>query len=84
MQVPGLLVTDHFIRVPLDHTGRRPGDITLFVRELVAPANARRPQPHLLYLQGAAAAQMQAVQMRPNLVPGGCPRRMLCAWQPLL
>lgn len=55
-QVPGLLVTDHFFQVPLDHSGVTPGDITLFVREVVAPVNARRAQPYLLYLQGGRRA----------------------------
>jgi hypothetical protein len=50
--VPGLQVTDHFFKVPLDHSGEQPGEITLFVREVVAPVNARRQQPYLLYLQG--------------------------------
>lgn len=51
-KVPGLQVTDHFFKVPLDHSGATPGEITLFVREVVAPVNARRQQPYLLYLQG--------------------------------
>eukprot|EP00878_Enallax_costatus_P015140 GHUV01015852.1.p1 GENE.GHUV01015852.1~~GHUV01015852.1.p1 ORF type:complete len:348 (+),score=76.41 GHUV01015852.1:371-1414(+) len=51
-KVTGLLVTDHMFRVPLDYSGQTPGDINLFVRELIAPVNARRQQPYLLYLQG--------------------------------
>lgn len=57
-QVPGLLVTDHTFRVPLDHSGRVPGHITVFARELVAPVNARRQQPYLLYLQGWSVSQL--------------------------
>jgi len=45
-------VTDHTFKVPLDHSGNTPGTISVFARELVAPANARRQQPYLLYLQG--------------------------------
>lgn len=54
-QVPGLLVEDRVFTVPLDHSGSVPGDIRLFVREVVSPANARRQQPYLLYLQGESA-----------------------------
>lgn len=52
VQVPGLLVTDHLFKVPLDYSGETAGEIDLFVRELVSPNNARRQQPYLLYLQG--------------------------------
>jgi hypothetical protein len=38
--------------VPLDYSGKTPGTINVFCRELVAPVNARRQQPYLLYLQG--------------------------------
>ena len=46
-------MTDHTFKVPLDHSGNTPGVINVFARELVAPVNARRQQPYLLYLQGA-------------------------------
>lgn len=51
-KVPGLLATDHVIRVPLDYSGKVPGEINVFVRELVSPGNARRALPAILYLQG--------------------------------
>lgn len=51
-KAPGLLITDHTFRVPLDYSGKTPGTINVFCRELVAPVNARRQQPYLLYLQG--------------------------------
>jgi hypothetical protein len=51
------LVTDHTFRVPLDYTGRTPGTINVFAREVVAPVNARRQQPYLLYLQGGFRVQ---------------------------
>lgn len=57
-RAPGLVVTDHRIRVPLDYTGKVAADkgkeITVFVREVTSPANARRASslPALLYLQG--------------------------------
>lgn len=46
------MITDHTFRVPLDYSGTTPGTINVFCRELVAPVNARRQQPYLLYLQG--------------------------------
>ncbi|KAI8467667.1 MAG: Alpha/Beta hydrolase protein [Monoraphidium minutum] len=51
-KVPGLIATDHVLRVPLDYSGRAPGEITVFVRELVSPTNVRRSLPAILYLQG--------------------------------
>lgn len=50
--ISGCVVTDHRFRVPLDYTGRLPGEMDLFVRELVSPSNVRRHLPYLLYLQG--------------------------------
>jgi pimeloyl-ACP methyl ester carboxylesterase len=51
LRIPGLLVTEHTLTVPLDHA--HPGDgrtLELFARELADPDGAERP--HLLYLQG--------------------------------
>lgn len=59
-QVPGLIVTDHHFQVPLDHSGQTPGEISLFVRELVSPVNASKQQPYLLYLQGGYSKQIVA------------------------
>ena len=54
--VPGLNLTDHAFRVPLDHAvGPSGGMIDLFAREAVAAARAGpapRDAPTLLYLQG--------------------------------
>jgi hypothetical protein len=57
-KVPGLLATDHVITVPLDYSGKVPGDIGIFVRELVTPGNARRSLPAILYLQGGWSGWM--------------------------
>lgn len=51
-KVPGLVVTDHVVRAPLDYSGKVPGEISVFVRELVSPGNTRRSLPAILYLQG--------------------------------
>jgi hypothetical protein len=57
-KVPGLIITDHFFKVPLDHSGKADGEINLFVREVVAPNRARRNIPYLLYLQGTHHAPL--------------------------
>jgi len=51
-RVPGLIVSNHIFKVPLDHSGEEPGEIELFVREVTTPVNATRKLPYLLYLQG--------------------------------
>lgn len=55
-KVPGLLITNHHFKVPLDHSGKVSGEIDLFVRELASPNASRRSQSYLLYLQGATPA----------------------------
>lgn len=60
-QVPGLLVTDHTFKVPLDHSGKVPGEIQLFVREVASPTAQRRSQPFLLYLQGTKSSRFNHV-----------------------
>lgn len=50
-KVPGLIARDHVFKVPLDHTGEVPGEINLFVREVVSPV-AKPSNPYLLFLQG--------------------------------
>ncbi|MEW5301937.1 MAG: hypothetical protein WDW36_004761 [Sanguina aurantia] len=52
-KVPGLIVTDHRLQVPLDHSGNTPGQLTIFVREISSMLNhQQRNMPVLLYLQG--------------------------------
>jgi pimeloyl-ACP methyl ester carboxylesterase len=49
--IPGMLVRDHVVEVPLDWSD--PGAaITVFARELVEPARDREDLPCLLFLQG--------------------------------
>ena len=49
---PGIVLTDHTITVPLDHTGTRGEQITVYVREVTAAAKSASGLPWLLYLQG--------------------------------
>jgi len=52
-QVPGLKVTDHFFKVPLDHFDADCDEtIDLFAREVCSYSRCARTQPFLLYLQG--------------------------------
>ena len=51
-RLPGLVVTDHEFRLPLDHA-RPDGDrITVFAREVVAPSRAKDDLPWLVFFQG--------------------------------
>ena len=51
--VPGLVVSDHTVTVPLDYTGHLPGSIDVFFRCVVhRNRHADTTLPYLLYLQG--------------------------------
>lgn len=51
--IPGLHVTDHTVEVPLDWTNDSdPRRLTIFARELVAPARRSEDLPLLVFLQG--------------------------------
>jgi pimeloyl-ACP methyl ester carboxylesterase len=49
-RIPGLVITEHELRVPLDHGTPDGEQITVFAREVADPAGTDRP--FLLYLQG--------------------------------
>jgi pimeloyl-ACP methyl ester carboxylesterase len=53
LRIPGVVITDHVVQVPLDHAtphdGRR---IEVFAREVVAPGREHDDLPWLLFLQG--------------------------------
>lgn len=50
--VPGLHLTDHTFKVPLDYSDPTGPQLNLFVREVVAPTRNKLTSPCLLYLQG--------------------------------
>lgn len=50
--LPGLILTDHFFRVPLDHAQPDGEQIDVFARELVDPDKAGRSLPWLVFFQG--------------------------------
>jgi pimeloyl-ACP methyl ester carboxylesterase len=51
-RLPGLLLTEHEFRVPLDHASPAGEQITVFGREAVAPRKRDQDLPWLIYLQG--------------------------------
>lgn len=51
-RIPGLVLSEHWFRVPLDH-GRRGGEeVEIFARELVSPRREEARLPWLVFFQG--------------------------------
>lgn len=49
----GLLLTDHFFKVPLDYSDESKGHIKLFVRVAIKQTHPDKPRlPSILFLQG--------------------------------
>lgn len=55
-RLPGLILIGHTFTVPLDYSQPNGEHLTLFVRELVTPANEHRTLPYLIYFQGGPGA----------------------------
>jgi pimeloyl-ACP methyl ester carboxylesterase len=51
-RLPGLVLTDHVFRLPLDHARPADGSLEVFAREAVAPGREDAALPWLLFLQG--------------------------------
>ena len=51
-RLPGLILTGHEFALPLDYTHLHAEQITVFVREVVAPAKAGANLPWLVFFQG--------------------------------
>ncbi|MDQ1628402.1 MAG: hypothetical protein QOI54_2146 [Actinomycetota bacterium] len=51
-RLPGLLVTEHEVVVPLDHDDPSGEHLSVFARELVAPRKRDQDLPWLVFLQG--------------------------------
>jgi pimeloyl-ACP methyl ester carboxylesterase len=51
-RLPGLVLTDHELAVPLDHDDPGGRSITVYAREVVAPRREHDDLPWLLFLQG--------------------------------
>jgi pimeloyl-ACP methyl ester carboxylesterase len=56
-RLPGLVMTDHEVGVPLDHDDPHGEQITVFAREVVAPRLRDQDLPWLLFLQGGPGAR---------------------------
>lgn len=70
---PGLVVTEHEIRVPLDHTAPGGEQITVFAREVADPDGQDRP--YLLFLQGGPGFEAPRPTRRPS-APGWLDRAL--------
>ncbi|MBA3945412.1 MAG: alpha/beta fold hydrolase [Herpetosiphonaceae bacterium] len=51
-RLPGLVLTDHEFRVPLDYTQPEGEQLMVFAREVVAPSQEQRDLPWLVFFQG--------------------------------
>jgi pimeloyl-ACP methyl ester carboxylesterase len=51
-RIPGLILTDHQFRVPLDHAAPDGEQLTIFAREAVAPGKEEAGLPWLVFFQG--------------------------------
>ncbi len=76
---PGLVCTDRWFDVPLDHDRPEGESIRLFARELVAPGREQDDLPWLLFLQGGPGGKAP----RPAL-PGAWLERLLRDFRVLL
>lgn len=56
-RLPGLLLTEHEVAVPLDHDDPGGEQITVYARELVAPRKRDQDLPWLVYLAGGPGAR---------------------------
>ncbi|WP_168581494.1 alpha/beta fold hydrolase [Gephyromycinifex aptenodytis] len=65
--VPGLLLTDHTIQVPLDHSEPEGEQITLYAREVATRDSSDKP--YLVFLQGGPGSEAP----RPSGVPSSPP-----------
>jgi pimeloyl-ACP methyl ester carboxylesterase len=56
-RLPGLVVTDHEVAVPLDHARPDGEQLTVYAREVVAPRKRDADLPWLVFLQGGPGAR---------------------------
>lgn len=77
-RIPGAVVTEHEFALPLDHSGRTGGRLTVFAREIARPDG--RDLPYLLFLQGGPGFESP----RPTGPPSGWLERALADHRVLL
>src|SRR5262245_12887736 len=56
-RLPGMLLTDHFFSVPLDHANPGGESLSVYAREVVAPRKANEKLPWLVFFQGGPGYQ---------------------------
>ena len=56
-RLPGLVLTEHEVEVPLDHAHPDGERLTVFAREVVAPRKRDQDLPWLVFLQGGPGAR---------------------------
>jgi pimeloyl-ACP methyl ester carboxylesterase len=78
-RLPGLVLTDHEFRIPLDHSRPDGEQVTVFAREAVAPGKEQAELPWLVFLQGGPGGKSP----RPA-VPGDWLKRALEEFRVLL
>ena len=67
LRIPGLVLTDHVLTVPLDHDRPDAGSIEVFAREVAAPDGLDRP--FLVFLQGGPGQEAPRPTNRPGSPP---------------
>ena len=72
LHLPGLVVTEHELTVPLDHAHPTGQQLTVFARELADPDG--RDRPFLVFLQGGPG--MEAPRPVDSTSPGWLPRAL--------
>ena len=73
LSVPGLVLTDHVLTLPLDHDNAGGESIEVFAREVAAPEG--RDRPFLLFLQGGPGQEAPRPVGRPG-APAWLPRAL--------
>jgi pimeloyl-ACP methyl ester carboxylesterase len=63
-RIPGLVLKDHYFTIPLDHARPDGETITVFAREVVAPAKEDQDLPWLVFLQGGPGSAAPRPQGR--------------------
>jgi pimeloyl-ACP methyl ester carboxylesterase len=64
LRIPGLVLTDHELAVPLDHADPGGEQITVYGREVVRPERERDSLPWLVYLQGGPGGKSPRLSER--------------------
>jgi pimeloyl-ACP methyl ester carboxylesterase len=73
LRIPGLVLTDHVLTVPLDHDRPAAGSVEVFAREVAAPDG--RDRPFLVFLQGGPGQEAPRPTARPG-APGWLARAL--------